>query len=82
MPGVGAKTVRALALLSDLLNGAPASKRDQARFSLAHGGKDGYPYPVDRAIYDRSIETLRTAVERARLGNRDRLDALRRLASL
>jgi uncharacterized protein len=77
--GVGPAAVRALALISDLLYGAPASARDPARFSFAHGGKDGYPFPVDRATYDGSIEFLRDAVDRARIGGTDRLDALRRL---
>lgn len=79
-PGVGPKTVRALALISDLLYGAGASFRDPARFSFAHGGKDGYPYPVDRAGYDRSIEILREAVAKAKMGDRERMEALKRLA--
>ncbi len=80
LPGVGARAVRALALLAEILHGAPASARDPARFSFAHGGKDGHPYPVDRGTYDLSIEWLREAVTRARLGRGDRLEALRRLA--
>jgi hypothetical protein len=80
LKGVGAKTIRALALIAELAHGRPASFRDPARFAFAHGGKDGYPYPVDRENYDRSIEWLREAVGRARLGNSDRLHALRRLA--
>jgi hypothetical protein len=79
--GVGAKTIRALALIAELAYGKPASYRDPARFSFAHGGKDGYPYPVDRENYDQSIEWLRQAVSRARIGDSDRLKALRRLAS-
>ncbi len=78
--GVGPKTIRALALIADLLYGAKPSFRDPATFSFAHGGKDGIPYPVDRPTYDRSIEVLRQAVDRAKLNDRDRLDALRRLA--
>jgi hypothetical protein len=80
--GVGAKSIRALALVSELVYGAKASVRDPARFSFAHGGKDGHPYPVDRETYDRTIEALRAAVERARLGQREKLDALRRLAAV
>ena len=80
--GVGAKSIRALALVAELLYGAKASVRDPARFSFAHGGKDGHPYPVDRETYDRTIETLRGAVQRARLGQREKLDALRRLAAV
>ncbi|UCH36698.1 MAG: DUF763 domain-containing protein [Armatimonadota bacterium] len=79
--GVGPKAIRALALISDLVYGIPASTRDPAAFSFAHGGKDGYPYPVDRETYDRSIEVLREAVNKAHIGDREKLDALRRLAS-
>src|SRR5215218_8998360 len=80
VPGVGAKSVRALALVADVVYGSPASMRDPARFSFAHGGKDHHPYPVDRAVYDQSVEWLRTAVEKARIGQSDRLDALKRLS--
>ncbi|RKY72850.1 MAG: DUF763 domain-containing protein, partial [Candidatus Latescibacterota bacterium] len=80
--GVGPKTVRALALLSELIYGSTPSFRDPAKFSFAHGGKDRRPYPVDRRTYDRSIEVLRSAVERARLGRRERMEALRRLARI
>ncbi|HEU68941.1 MAG TPA: DUF763 domain-containing protein [Candidatus Acetothermia bacterium] len=79
-PGVGAKGLRALALLAELLYGVPVSFRDPARFAYAHGGKDGMPYPVDRETYDRTIEVLGQAVRRAKLGARDELSALRRLA--
>ncbi len=78
--GVGPATVRALALASELIYGVPASRRDPARYSYAHGGKDGHPYPVDRPTYDRTVEALRRAVERARLGRRETLEALRRLS--
>ncbi len=79
--GVGAKTIRALSLISELVYGAAPSFRDPVRFSFAHGGKDGHPYPVDRHNYDRSIATLEDALRRAKLGDRERLAALRRLAS-
>jgi len=78
--GVGPKTIRALALIADLVYGAKASVRDPATFSFAHGGKDGIPYPVDRTTYDRSIEVLRDAVNRAKVSDREKLNALRRLA--
>ncbi|MGC9530605.1 MAG: DUF763 domain-containing protein [Candidatus Bipolaricaulaceae bacterium] len=81
-PGVGAKGLRALALLSELLYGAAASFRDPARFAFAHGGKDGTPYPVDRETYDHTVALLRRAVRRARLGRREELAALRTLARL
>jgi hypothetical protein len=55
------------------------SFRDPARFSFAHGGKDGHPYPVDRASYDRSIEILKQAVERVRLGDGKKMEVIKRL---
>ncbi|MDQ7850598.1 MAG: DUF763 domain-containing protein [Armatimonadota bacterium] len=82
LPGVGARTLRALALLSEVLAGAPPSWRDPARFAFAHGGKDGHPFPVDRTTYDRTIALLEDAVRRARLGEPERLGAIRRLHTL
>lgn len=79
LEGVGPKTLRALSLISELVYGVPVSFRDPARYSFAHGGKDGYPYPVDRKTYDRSIELLHQAVEKARVGDAEKLAALRRL---
>ena len=78
-PGVGAKTLRALALTSELIYGDRASIRDPARFSFAHGGKDGTPFPVDRATYDHTIDALRSAVDHAKVGRTEKLHALRRL---
>jgi hypothetical protein len=77
--GVGPKTIRALSLLSELIYGKPPSYRDPARFSFAHGGKDGTPFPVDRGTYDRTIEVMQRAIQSARLGNADRVRAIRRL---
>ena len=79
LEGVGAKTVRALSLISELVYGVPASFRDPARYSFAHGGKDGHPYPVDRATYDRSIALLSSALRRAKMGNREKMEAFKRL---
>jgi hypothetical protein len=79
--GVGAKTLRALALASELIYGARASTRDPARFSFAHGGKDGHPYPVDRETYDKTIEVLGAAVKRARVDRSEQVKALKRLAA-
>ncbi len=81
LPGVGPKAVRALALVADIVYGSPASMTDPARFSFAHGGKDGHPYPVNRTVYDGSVEWLRDAVNKAKIGHTDKLDALKRLAS-
>lgn len=82
LKGVGPKAVRALALLAEIVYGTPASMRDPARFSFAHGGKDGHPYPVDKGSYDHSIAFLEEAVSRAKLGQGDRVAALKRLARL
>jgi hypothetical protein len=79
VPGVGARTLRSLAMVAEIVHGAPCRFADPARFSLAHGGKDRHPYPVPTEIYDRTIEVLKSAVAGARLGNDERLDALRRL---
>src|SRR6185437_347173 len=78
--GVGPKAVRALALVAEVVYGAPASTRDPARFSFAHGGKDGHPYPVNRDVYDHSVEWLREAVGKAKIGRTEQLHALERLA--
>ncbi len=77
--GVGPKTIRSLSLISELLYGAKTSFRDPVRFSFAHGGKDGHPYPVDRKNYDLSIDFLKRAVSQAKIGRTERLNALRRL---
>jgi hypothetical protein len=77
--GIGPKSVRALALISELVYGKPASWQDPVKFSFSHGGKDGIPYPVDRKVYDKSVEVLRTGIEQARMGSRERLQALKRL---
>ena len=79
LPGVGAKTVRALSLLAELVYGETPSYEDPARFSFAHGGKDGIPYPVDRPLYDQTVDLMNRAIRRAKLGNRAELDAFRRL---
>lgn len=78
-PGVGARTIEALALAGELIYGAPCRFSDPARFSMAHGGKDGHPFPVSVDVYDRTINTLRQAVQSAKLGNKDRLAAVRKL---
>ncbi|WP_435374068.1 DUF763 domain-containing protein [Desulfofundulus salinus] len=77
--GVGPKALRALSLLSELAYGTPPSFRDPARFSFAHGGKDGHPYPVDRATYDHSIAFLEKALAESRLGRQEKIEAFRRL---
>jgi uncharacterized protein len=78
-PGVGARTVASLALVSEVIHGAPSRFSDPARFSMAHGGKDGHPFPVPLRVYDETIRVLKTAVHQAALGNSDKLSAIRRL---
>jgi hypothetical protein len=78
-PGLGARTVLALAMAAEVVHGVPCRFTDPARFSLAHGGKDGHPYPVPLRVYDATLAVLRRAVDRARLGEDDRLAAIRRL---
>jgi hypothetical protein len=78
-PGVGARTVRSLAMVAEVLHGAPARFSDPARFSLAHGGKDRHPFPVPTKVYDKTIGILKAAVEQAKLGNDEKLAAIRRL---
>ena len=77
--GVGARTVRALALVAEVLHGAPCRFSDPARFSLAHGGKDRHPFPVPTKVYDETIGVLKSAVQKAKLGRDEELGALQRL---
>ena len=78
-PGVGARTVWSLAMVAEVIYGAPSRFDDPARHSLAHGGKDGHPFPVPLDVYDRTMRTLRRAVTAAKLGRDETLDAIRRL---
>ena len=78
-PGVGARTVRALAMVAEVVHGAPCRFSDPARFSLALGGKDRHPFPVPTTVYDETIRVLKYAVESAALGNDERLGAIKRL---
>lgn len=78
-PGVGARTIASLALVAEVIHGAPARFSDPARFSMAHGGKDGHPFPVPLRVYDETIRTLKSAVTHAKLGNADKLVAIQRL---
>ena len=79
VPGVGARTVRSLAMVAEVIHGAPSRFADPARFSLAHGGKDSHPFPVPLKVYDKTIGVLKSAVEQAKLGRDEKLDAIRRL---
>jgi hypothetical protein len=78
-PGVGARTVRALAMVAEVVHGAPYRFSDPGRFSLAHGGKDRHPFPVPLKVYDETITVLKSAVQKAKLGRDEELGALKRL---
>ena len=80
-PGVGQRTLTALALVAEVIHGAPARFSDPARYSMALGGKDGHPFPVPLKVYDETLRVLSSALGQAKLGNADRLAAIRRLDS-
>ncbi|MFQ6061633.1 MAG: DUF763 domain-containing protein [Methanosarcinales archaeon] len=77
--GIGPKNLRALALISDLIYGTNPSWKDPVKYSFAHGGKDGHPYPVNQKVYDTSIQALKQAIENAKIGNKEKLSAIKRL---
>src|SRR5215213_841080 len=78
-PGVGARTVQSLAMVAEVVHGAPYQFSDPARFSLAHGGKDRHPYSVPLKVYDETIGVLKSALRNARLGRDEEFGALKRL---
>jgi hypothetical protein len=78
-PGVGARTVQSLAMVAEVMHGAPYRFADPARFSLAHGGKDRHPYPVPIKVYDETIRVLKSAVQNAKLGRDEEMQAVKRL---
>ena len=79
LQGMGPKKIRALALISELVYGAKPSWKDPAKYSYAHGGKDGFPYPVHRETYDSTIQTLRDALDQAKIDDKEKLHAIKRL---
>ncbi|MDF0699664.1 DUF763 domain-containing protein [Rhizobium sp. MC63] len=79
VPGVGARTVKALAMVAEVVHGAPCRFSDPARFSIAHGGKDRHPFPVPLKVYDETIGVMKSAVLKGRLGREEELQALKRL---
>jgi hypothetical protein len=78
-PGIGARTVQSLAMVAEVVHGAPYRFADPARFSLAHGGKDRHPYPVPIKVYDETIRVLKSAVQKAGLGRDEEMQAIKRL---
>jgi hypothetical protein len=77
--GLGPRTLQSLALVAEVIHGAPTRFSDPARFSFAHGGKDGHPFPVPLKIYDETLGVLRRSLEAARIGNQEKMDGFRRL---
>ena len=77
--GLGPRTLQSLALIAEVVHGAPSRFSDPARFSFAHGGKDGHPFPVPLKTYDESLTVLRKALDSARLGHTEKLEGFRRL---
>jgi uncharacterized protein len=80
--GLGPRTLQSLALIAEVVHGAPARFSDPARFSFAHGGKDGHPFPVPLKTYDESLAVLRRSLESAHLGHTEKLEGFRRLDRL
>jgi hypothetical protein len=81
LENLGPRTLQSLALVAEVVHGAPSRFSDPARFSFAHGGKDGHPFPVPLRTYDESLDFLRTSLDKAKLGDTDKLEGFRRLNS-
>jgi uncharacterized protein len=82
LKGVGPRAIQSLTLVSEIIHGTPSRFKDPARFSFAHGGKDGHPFPVPTQVYDETIATLQTAVHKAKLGISDKAEAIKKLHAL
>ena len=82
LKGMGPRALQSLALVSEVIYGTPTRFEDPARFSFAHGGKDGHPFPVPLKIYDETIDTLQRAINRAKIGNSDKIEAIRKLSEI
>ncbi|MCJ0743352.1 DUF763 domain-containing protein [Pedobacter montanisoli] len=82
LEGLGPRTLQSLALVSEVIYGQPSQFKDPARFSFAHGGKDGHPFPVPTKVYDETIETLQQAIQKSKLGQSDKIQAIRSLSKV
>src|SRR5204862_5185356 len=82
LQGVGPRTLQSLTLVSEVIHGTPSRFRDPARFAFAHGGKDRHPFPVPIKVYDETISILQTAVQKSRVGQTDKKEAIRQLSEL
>jgi hypothetical protein len=80
--GVGPRTIQSLSLVSEVIHGTPSRFKDPARFSFAHGGKDGHPFPVPVKVYDEVIDTLHTAISKAKLGAPEKNEAIKKLHNI
>ena len=82
LKGVGPRALQSLALVSEVIYGTTSRFEDPARFSFAHGGKDGHPFPVPTKIYDETISTLQKAIQKSKIGNSDKLQAIKKLSEI
>ena len=82
LEGVGPRTLQSLTLVSEVIHGTPSRFKDPARFSFAHGGKDGHPFPVPTRVYDETIATLQSAVQKAKIGNTEKAEAIKKLHTI
>jgi hypothetical protein len=82
LQGLGPRTLQSLALVSEVIHGTPSRFKDPARFSFAHGGKDGHPFPVPIKVYDETITTLQNAVYKAKIGQSEKNEAIKRLNNI
>lgn len=82
LEGMGPRTLQSMALVSEVIYGTPSRFKDPARFSFAHGGKDGHPFPVPLKVYDETISILTKAVNKAKIGESDKLQAIQKLGEL
>ncbi|MDB5024411.1 MAG: hypothetical protein JWP78_2166 [Mucilaginibacter sp.] len=82
LEGLGPRTLQSLALVSEVIHGTPSRFKDPARFSFAHGGKDGHPFPVPIKVYDETLSVLQTAIHRAKLGQSEKNEAIKRLSKI
>lgn len=82
LQGLGPRTLQSLALVSEVIHGTPSRFKDPARFSFSHGGKDGHPFPVPTKVYNETIGVLQNAVYKAKLGNNEKNEAIKRLTNI
>ena len=79
LEGLGPRTLQSLTLVSEVIHGTPSRFTDPARFSFAHGGKDGHPFPVLTKVYDETINELKVSVEKAKIGDTEKSEAIKNL---